>query len=329
MEHVHLLIPGLFPPRDIAAEACAGLQLPALRRLLSRAGMRTSAAGALEDCLCAAFGVQAVAPVRAAADGLETGGRYWLCADPVNLQLQHAQVMLLNVAPSQDEANALCDALNGYFADMGLRFSAPHPQRWYVQLETEPQMATSPLRLAVGGDAKLHQPQGTDALSWQRIVTEVQMLLYAHPVNRAREARGEMMVGSLWFWGGGRAMPPVRAPDAVGGDEELVGMFARVAGAFRTGSLQAMLARSGASGLWICAMPDAAMRRGDVYAWREAVQQLEREQAQPLLQALQAGRLRRLTLEVECEQGMQLFELGRSDAWKLWRAARPLARYAV
>ncbi|BCK87428.1 hypothetical protein MIZ01_1206 [Sideroxyarcus emersonii] len=329
MEHVHLLIPGLFPPPDIAAEACAGLRVPVLERLLSRAGVRASATGTLEDRFCAAFGVQAVAPVRAAADGLETGGSYWLCADPVNLQLQHAQVMLLDVVPGPDEANALCASLNEHFTGMGLRFSAPHPQRWYVQLEAEPQMTTSPLRLAAGSDAKLHQPQGTDALGWQRIATEVQMLLYAHPVNRAREARGEMMVGSLWFWGGGRARPPVQVFDAVGGDGELVGMFARVAGIPRPASLQAMFAGDGKSGLWACGMPDAAMRRGDVYAWREAVQQVEREQAQPLLQALQAGRLRRLTLEVICEQVVQRFELERGDAWKLWRAARSLAGYAV
>ncbi len=329
MEHVHLLIPGLFPPSDIAAQASAGLQVPALGKLLSRAGVRTSATGTLEDRLCAAFGVQAVAPTRAAADGLETGESYWLCADPVNLQLQHAQVMLLSVAPSLEEASALCACLNGHFDGMGLRFSAPHPQRWYVRLETEPQMTTSPLRLAAGGDAKLHQPQGTDALRWQRIATEVQMLLYAHPVNQARAARGEMMVGSLWFWGGGRARPPVQAFDAVGGDGELAGMFARGAGIPQPGSLQAMLAASGMRGLWVCEMPDAAMQRGDVYAWREAVQMVERDQAQPLLRALQAGRLQRLTLEVMCEQGVRRFELGRGDAWKLWRAARPLAKYAV
>lgn len=303
--------------------------MPALRRLLSRAGVHAPATGTLEDCLCAAFGVQAVAPVRAAADGLETGEDCWLCADPVNLQLQHAHVMLLNVAPDPEEASALCACLNGHFDGMGLRFSAPHPQRWYVQLESEPQMTTTPLRLAAGGDAKLHQPQGPGALRWQRIATEVQMLLYAHPVNQARAARGEMMVGSLWFWGGGRAGPPIPVFDAAGGDSELAGMFARMAGIPQPESLQAMLAGSGIRGLWVCGMPDAAMQRGDVYAWREAVQQVEREQAQPLLRALQAGRLQRLTLEVMCGQGVQRFELGRVDAWKLWRAARPLARYAV
>lgn len=330
MKHLHLLVPNLFPPQQVAVEVCAGLRLPALRKLLSRANASASTVQILEDWLCAAFAAQSVAPVRAAADGLETGEAYWLCADPVNLQLQRAQALLLpDVVPGREEAAALCASLNEHFAGMGLRFLAPHPQRWYVRLEAELQMTTAPLRLAAWGDAKFHQPQGADALHWQRIATEVQMLLYAHPVNQARAARGELMVGSLWFWGGGRAMPLKKAFDAVGGDSDLAATFARVAGGAQVESLQAMLDGERESGLWVCDMPGAAIQRGDLYAWQEAVQRIELEYAQPLLQALQAGRLRRLTLEVMQEGGAQRFGLNRSDAWKLWRVARPLARYAV
>src|SRR5512143_212527 len=147
MKHLHLLIPDLFPPQDIAAEVCAGLQLSALEKFLARATVSTSPAATLEDRLCSLFGAQAVAPVRAAADGLEAGEHYWLCADPVCLQLQRAQMLLLpDVMPGQEEAAALCASLNGYFSGQGLRFFAPHPQRWYVRVGEEPQMTTTPLR---------------------------------------------------------------------------------------------------------------------------------------------------------------------------------------
>ena len=36
MKSVHLVIPDLFLPHDIAAEACADLSLPALEKLLAR-----------------------------------------------------------------------------------------------------------------------------------------------------------------------------------------------------------------------------------------------------------------------------------------------------
>lgn len=330
MNHLHLLIPDLFPPQEIAAEVCAGLELPALERLLGRGRSSTSHFSSLEDWLCAAFGAQSVAPVRAASDGVEVGEGYWLCADPVNLQLQRAQMLVLpDVMPSQDEAAALCARLNEHFAGMGLHFIALHSQRWYVKLEAEPQMTTSPLRQVVWGDAKFHQPQGADALRWQRFVTEMQMLLYAHPSNREREARGELLINSLWLWGGGRATQLRKVFDAVGGNSRLAGAFAQVAGVAESRSLQAMLDGNYENGLWVCDAPGEALRRGDLYAWRVEVERVEQEYASPLLKALQAGRLQRLTLEVLREEGSQSFELTRGDAWKLWRAARPLARYAV
>jgi hypothetical protein len=330
MKQLQLLIPDLFPPQDIAAEACAGLHLPALEKLLARGNASTLPPETLEARLCAAFGVQAVAPVRAAADGLEVGAAYWLCADPVSLQLRSAQVLLLpDVMPSSEEAAALCASLNEHFAGMGLHFSAPHPQRWYVQVDAEPQMTTTPLRQVAWQDAKIHSPQGADAMRWQRIATEAQMLLHAHPLNQARAERGELPINSLWFWGGGREAPLVPAIDAVGGDFGLVDAFAGAAGMQPVETLQAMLDGQYEYALWVCIAPGEALQRGDLYAWRETVLGFEREYAQPLLRALQTGRLQRLTLEVLREQGSQRFSLTRGEVWKLWRTVRPLARYAV
>jgi hypothetical protein len=330
MNHLHLLIPDLFPPQDIAAEVCAGLHLPVLEILLARGNANTSPAETLEARLCAAFGVQAVAPVRAAADRLEVGAAYWLCADPVSLQLNRSQVVVLpDVMPSREETAALCASLNEHFASSGLHFSAPHPLRWYVQVDTEPQMTTTPLQQVAWRDAKLHIPQGADAMRWQRIATEAQMLLHAHPVNQARAERGELPINSLWFWGGGRAMPLNKAFDVIGGDSGLAVAFAQAAGVPQIELLTAMVDGKYGSGLWICMAPGDALQRGDIYAWREEVKKFEREYAHPLMQALRTGWLQRFTLEVLREHGSRRFEITRGDAWKLWRSSRPLMRYAV
>lgn len=330
MKLLHLFIPDLFPPQDIAAEVCAGLQLSALQKLLARAAQSAPQPATLEQRLCAGFSAEGIAPVRAAADGLDVAGGYWLCADPVSLQLQRAQMLLLpDVAVRPEEAAAMCAGLNEHFAGMGMHFFAPHPRRWYVRLDAAAQIATTPLRQVAWRDAKFHQPQGADALRWQRLATELQMLLYAHPANREREAHGEVVINSLWLWGEGRAVPLCTEFTAIGGDDELAGAFAQAAAIGRSDSLPAMLAGGGEQGLWLCAAPGAAMRRGDLYAWREAMQQFEHECAQPLLRALQTGRLQRLVLEVPSEEGMQRFELSSRAAWKLWRVARPLSGYAV
>lgn len=326
MKQLELIIPGLIPPPDIAAEVCAGLQLPALEKLLARGSAGSSPDGNLEDRLCAMFGVRSVAPVRASADGLEVGDAYWLCADPVSLQLQRAQVLVFpGAVPVKEDADSLCDALNAHFAGTGLRFFAPHPRRWYVRVETDPQISTTPLRRVLWRDARFFQPQGEDTLRWQRFATEMQMILYAHPLNQAREARGEPLVNSLWLWGGGRAEPLKRAFNVSGGDCDLAGAFARKAGVAQSGTLQAMLEVPSENGLWVCVAAGEALQLGDLYEWRQAIQRIEREIAQPLLKALQAGQLQHLSLD----ESARRFGLTRGDAWKLWRPERSLARYAV
>src|ERR1019366_5981200 len=99
MKSVHLVIPDLFLPEDIAAEVCAGLRLPALEKMLGRGAStaRTDVSGlSLENLLCELFEVQChpdapIAPISAAFDKLAAG--CWLRADPVHLRLQRDQIL--------------------------------------------------------------------------------------------------------------------------------------------------------------------------------------------------------------------------------------------
>src|SRR4030067_797895 len=121
MTSVHLVIPDLFLPKDIAAEGCADLRLPALAKLLARGAStgsdpstgsgRAGEGGDLENHLCKLFGVPdaavaPVAPVSASFDGLAAG--CWLRADPVHLHLQRDQLLLNGVLASSEEAEIFC-----------------------------------------------------------------------------------------------------------------------------------------------------------------------------------------------------------------------------
>ncbi|MEQ1555690.1 MAG: hypothetical protein ABL915_02700 [Gallionella sp.] len=194
MNTVHLLLPDLFLPEQIAAAVSADLALPNLRKLLARATRIAlpNDARSLEQSLCAAFALAIqndapIAPVSAAFDGLEEG--IWLRADPVNLRLQRDQMLLSLTAVSASESSELCAALNNYFAGQGMTFAAPHPQRWYVRLARLPDMQTTPLNEVVGANVRGALPQGKDAAHWHQIFNELQMFLHAHPLNEAREAR--------------------------------------------------------------------------------------------------------------------------------------------
>ena len=207
IKSVHLVIPDLILPNEVAAEASQGLRLPILEKMLGRGRSELLDPVTLEDLLCVLFGMPSqenapIAPISAAFDGLGAG--CWLRADPVHLRLQRDQMLLLpDTGISAAEAAAMCASLNEYFAGQGMEFFAPHPQRWYVRLRALPRIRTRHLSQVTGIDVRSALPTGEEAAHWHRVFNEIQMLLFAHPINESRDARGALTVNSLWFWGGG------------------------------------------------------------------------------------------------------------------------------
>lgn len=344
MKSVHLVIADLFLPRDFAAEVCAELHLPALEKILARGApmkpllaadpsAQTAGSGlSLESYLCGLFAVASpsgapLAPISAAFDGLESG--CWLRADPVHVRLQREQVVLLpNVAVSAIEAQQLCASLNEHFAGQGMAFFAPHPERWYVRLAALPDIETVPLSQAAGQNIHGNLPTGAEARRWHQLFNEIQMLLFAHPLNEAREARGELPVNSVWFWGGGSdARPPTGcACGSVSSDEVLVEMLAAAAG---TPFAQWQPAWRGTESQLVWTGLRAALQRGDLAAWRAALQDFETGYAQPLWQALRGGKIAQLQLDVLGGDSLWRVRLARNDAWAFWRSGKRLADYST
>lgn len=338
MKNVHLVITDLFLPKDFAAEVCADLSLPALEKLLARGvstgSERTDVSGiSLENYLCEIFGApcQPVAPVSALFDGLGGGG--WLRADPTHLRLQREQLVLLpDVDVSTDEAGQFCISLNEHFAGQGMEFIAPHPRRWYVRLDKLPEIETVSLSQAAGRNVYGLLPRGAQAGRWHQIFNEIQMLLFAHPVNEAREARGQLPVNSLWLWGCGCGVnvPLQKNYDFVSSDEVLVEMLASAADIPFAGWLNQWCAGE-ASGreLLVWTGLRSALQCGDLVAWREALQGFETGYAQPLWQALRSGKIAQLQMDILGGDGIRRVRLTRGDAWAFWRRAKPLARYSM
>ncbi|MDD2915963.1 MAG: hypothetical protein PHP70_11660 [Gallionella sp.] len=347
MKSVHLVITDLFLPKEFASGVYADLHLPALEKMLARGAStghvpssgsgRTGGVGAsLENHLCELFGVACkldapIAPISAAFDGLiHASDGCWLRADPVHLSLQRDQMLLLpDMRISADEAAQMCASLNRHFAGQGVEFYAPHPQRWYLRLDTLPDIATVPLSQAVGHDVHGLLPTGSEALRWHQLGNEIQMLLFAHPVNEAREARGELPVNSVWLWGCGydTDMPLQKNYQSVSSDEVLCKMFAAAAGIpFLKWSGQ--WCDNGGDQLLVWNGLRLALQRGDLAAWRDALQSFETGYAQPLWQALRSGSISRLRVDIAGgDNAMRTLLLTRRDAWTFWRGTKPLDKY--
>ncbi|GAB5606023.1 hypothetical protein [Sideroxyarcus sp. TK5] len=327
MEHLHLIIPDLILPRDIAPGMQA--ELAFIEKMLARAAHTVLPACSTEARLCELFGVASAAPLRAAGDGLEVAGYAWMCADPVELQRQPAQVMVRpDVVCTAEEAIAFCELLNAHFVADGISFHAPHPQRWYLRLAEIGDVTMPTLGSAAWGDAREMMPQGRDAVRWRALGNEIQMLLHGHALNQGRLAAGTPPVSSLWLWGGGRPEGIATVLNAAGGDEPLV-TFARAAGMRRFDRLVDMLASDAKLGVWLATALQPPMRQYDFYRWREELLAMQRELLQVVWQALRDGRLHTLSLEVPTAEAMHRFDLKAGDRWKVWRRRQPLAVYSV
>lgn len=332
MKSVHLLVPDLFLPADIAAEAGAGLVLPALERMLVRGRGENLEAAAFEVTLYGLFSHATGTPIAAlsaAFDGLGQG--HWLRADPAYMRLHRTQLVLQPATGiSPDEAAQFCAALNEHFSGQGMTFAAPHPQRWYVRLDQAPDVHTVPLSQVSGRDVRGLLPEGAEGPRWQQLFNEMQMLLFAHPLNEAREARGELPVNSAWLWGNGVA--EIRAPSPyarVSSDEELAGMIAAAAGASFDGWPGQWQPEGAGAQLLVWTGLRSALQQGDLDAWRAALQAFETSYAQPLWQALRAGDIAQLQLDVPAEGGMRRIRLKRVDAWSCWRRPQRLAAHSM
>lgn len=345
MKNVHLVIPDLFLTKDFAAEVCDGLSVPALEKLLARGRGEILESVPLENLLCEMFDVPSradarqsdapradapVAPISAAFDGLGEG--CWLRADPVHLRLQREQMLLLpNLEIGADEAGQMCVSLNQHFAGQGMEFFAPHPLRWYVRFGVLPDIETVPLSQASGHNVHGLLPKGAEALRWHQVFNEIQMLLFAHPLNEAREARGELPINSVWFWGGGdSALLPQKKYQSVYSDEVLAEMFAAAADIpFAGWPAQWRDEENIAGQLLVWTGLRSALQRGDLAAWRKALQDFETGYAQPLWQALRSGKIAQLRLDILGGESFRRASLTRRDAWAFWRRSKRLAEYSL
>ena len=215
-----------------------------LARLASWSQARAEPRG-LAAAVLAAFGAPAgdtahdvpAAPLAALGAGVDPHASYVLAADPVSLVAGRDDVAIAGRVDDLDagEARSLVDALNAHFAADGLAFAAPRPDTWFVTLDARPELTTIPLDVALGTSLSTHGPGGRDARTWQRWSTEIQMLLFTHPVNQRRENEGRTTCNGVWFWGGGTLadvglVAPFRAHAPGGRSGDLVRGLAQLAG---------------------------------------------------------------------------------------------------
>ena len=325
-----LHIPHLIPPREFAESLWRTVDAPQLKTLLARADFSRSAESGTDAGLCGAFGVARqqdwpLAPLLARSENLATESGYWLCATPVHLETRRNALVLTDpasLAMTAADSAAFAATLADHLREENVTLHAPQPACWFLRCDASPVMTTSSLEAVTGRDVRLSLPQGPDSPRWRRILTEIQMLLHAHPANDARETSGHAPVNSVWLWGGGTLPTPAPAAyDAVWSDDLMVRALTYHS-ACRSEPCPARIAvdalQAGSHFFSFEALA-ALMRQGDLQAWSNAVSALNRDWFNPLMHALKSRRLRTLSIISANDTGTQQFVIHPSDQIKFWR----------
>ena len=211
----------------------------------------------------------------------------WIAAaDPVCLRPRMrdivVEVMPADVIPRAD-LEALSQSLASAFDDSGIRFEFVDSMGYLF--------SDMPLLTAVTATENMHgqvpamrRSSGGDD-RYQRINTEIQMVLHEHPVNQRRQANGLSPINALWLWGGGTLEEPKpRSLPALFGDDPLFRGY-WLAHDVRPdawpGDLEACSAAG--PGSFVAVPPETAERSPDPWLFE-------------LRTLLAGGRIRRLTL---------------------------------
>ena len=308
---MHLLIPFSSALSDAAVHVLRDLQLPNLARLLTMwtpqpldEGDEATLSPPHERALARAWGWRGhdgawpFAARAAATDGIAVGNAPWGLVTPVHWHVGRDHVVLSDPAGLQladDESRALFEAVRELFESEGFQLEWGAATRWYVAHDSLAELACASLDRVIARPIEpwLRPDPAAETPSRlvRRLQSELQMLLYPHPINEAREQRGQTPMNSFWLSGCGRHQPSM--PDQPRIDDRL----------------------------------RAPLLAEDWVAWAQAWRALDAEVLAGLLRTAQSGEPTALTL---CgERSAQRFDAAPRSAWRRladrWRGIEPQA----
>lgn len=219
---MRLLISFAFCSDPACAGALAGMHLPNLQRLLRRlsagtidSGVTSSLSPPHERALARALNLPLDdgripwAAYHAHRQGLVSDAG-WAFISPCRWH-SGSRALAMSSDPLDDldelQSRALLATMQPFFTTDSLTLHYDQPTRWLVQGEALRSLKCASLDRVRGCAVADWLPSGDSAIAWQRLQSEMQMLLHEHAVNAGRVARGGTSVNSLWISGSG-ALPP-------------------------------------------------------------------------------------------------------------------------
>ena len=300
----------------------SGDEAPAFAKLCAVGTWVLDAEHALEASLCKRFGVEKqadwpLAPIALIGEEAQQEAGYWFVVHPAHFVLQRDFFTLGDaVRLTTEEIALLATALNQHFYQDGLKFMPSKAGDFlFLHVSHEVDVSTYLLSEAMGRDVGKHMPSGKDGMKFQALLNEVQMLLHDHPLNQAREQKGQLAVNSLWLSGGGSFHKL-----NLSNHKSAVQFFAN--DALITG-----LAKWANIACQPLVLDFTSIENRDVVLVLDKAKGLDASWFVPLLNALKAGSIKTLRCHFDVHGMTFTLHLKARDTWKFWRKLKPISTY--
>jgi hypothetical protein len=216
MANISLVLPFALPAPEFAPDLIRALEAPGLAALLSRTSFQRfhpleAAARVLphELYVARALGlangvVPRVATSAMRGVGLDPGDGTWFVVNPGHIQISTSHLLMSDPRQldlREDEGRALFESAREALQDGGYELRYGSADTWFLRADAWHELRTSSPDAAVGMNLTDWMPSGPPARAFRKVQNDVQVTWYTHPVNAAREARGQIAVNAFWPWG--------------------------------------------------------------------------------------------------------------------------------
>lgn len=226
---MHLLISHAAPPGPQCQQAIAKVALPRLNELLTLLTPTPPMLGSAEALTPLPERMRANSLGLQGADGLipwaamdaqqlgltkTRGVAGWAWITPCHLDVQSNHVTMQDPQALQlttAECETLRAAMQGLFSDDGVELHPLSDGTWLAFGPLLRDLPTASLERVAGASIDAWMPQQEQAKPIRRLQNEMEMLLYNHPINEARTARGASTVNTFWVSGTGTPQGEARA----------------------------------------------------------------------------------------------------------------------
>ena len=331
MAHITLVLPFALPLPEFAPDLVRAMNTPALSQLLSRTSGTTRARVAEtthalphETWLARALGLGAAGRVDVAVAamrgfGLEPEGGNWYIVSPGHIQIARTHLTMADtrqVPLADDDSRALFSTAAELCESIGHALRYGDAQTWFLRADDWTGFETATPDTVVNMDLTDFMPKGQPALAYRRLQNEVQMAWHAHPVNAARETRRLPIVNAFWMWGAGRTAPAPTQPLAGIAVPGWLGAL----GDQRFDTLDRLADLLSTHRTLVVGPLAEAAQAADWGVWLQVMGQLEETLFAPLLAAVKAGRVSKLTLVLSSREGLLETTTSALAQRKFWRS---------